>query len=121
MNSIISRFTTSLMSLLGDTACKTHADHRIAGIRRAMLDSISTVLVKGGVRPELWDRVEHAPSIQALWYLRCDLMNLLCTCRGEKLAGEQLATITRSFQGAVPRSQLRGLRPSAPLSSSALH
>ena len=49
-------------------------------------------------------RVRYANDVQALWYLRGDLMAALATTLGEAGAREQVQRITQMFQGMLPGS-----------------
>jgi hypothetical protein len=55
--------------------------------------------------PALVRRVRYATDIQALWYLRGDLMAALATMRGERAAREQVIALTQMFKGLLPSSQ----------------
>lgn len=63
-------------------------------------------------------RVRFANEIQALWYLRGDLMAVLAGRHGEVIAREKLESLTEMFQDLLPRG-LRS-RPS-PLSGTGEH
>ncbi|HWI83163.1 hypothetical protein [Ramlibacter sp.] len=69
-------------------------------VREAMLGLLGETGPKH--HPALVRRVRYATDIQALWYLRGDLMAALASMHGEKLAREQLASITRMFKGLLP-------------------
>lgn len=47
-------------------------------------------------------RIRYANDIQALWYLRGDLMAALATLHGETLARDQVQAITEMFRGLMP-------------------
>ena len=49
-------------------------------------------------------RIRYANDIQALWYLRGDLMAALASTRGEMAARQQVQQITRMFEGLLPGS-----------------
>lgn len=49
-------------------------------------------------------RIRYANDIQALWYLRGDLMAALATTLGESAAREHVQEITLMFQGLLPGS-----------------
>lgn len=49
-------------------------------------------------------RIRYANDIQGLWYLRGDLMAALATTMGESAARQQVAKITKMFQGLLPGS-----------------
>lgn len=104
MNSKLAKFTTSLMSLLGEAAPEQAAKARVEAIRQVMLDNLADV---GPHRQldQVHSRVRFAPDIQTLWYLRGDIMTLLAESRGEAHATERLARITTLFHGLLPAAQ----------------
>lgn len=104
MNSAIAKFTTSLMSLLGDAAPELTAKARIESIRQAMLDALADIPPHPRLA-KVHSRVRFAPDIQALWYLRGDLMTLLAEAHGEAHATKSLALITMQFRGLLPAAQ----------------
>ena len=71
-------------------------------IREAML----AMLGEGGPKkfPQLTRRIRYANDIQALWYLRGDLMATLATLHGESEARQKVQTITDMFHGLLPGS-----------------
>ncbi len=99
-----SKFATSLMSLFGETAPELGLENRIKHIRQAMLDSLSG-LAESHQQARVWARVLYAPDIQALWYLRSDVMTLLSHLLGESVAHARLAPITFMFNGLLPSAQ----------------
>jgi hypothetical protein len=54
--------------------------------------------------PALTRRIRYATDIQALWYLRGDLMAALATMRGERAAREKIVELTQMFKGLLPSS-----------------
>ena len=80
-------------------------------VRQAMLD----VLLDNGVArayPALHLKIHYAPSIQTLWYARCDLMAALACHMDESSARRQLAHISRQFVGLLPEAlPAQHLRP----------
>lgn len=113
MRTKISRFTSSLMSQLGSWLTESEIDGRTKEIRTAMVTCMLEVLGNQTTRPPVWNKVTYSTSIQALWYLRTELMAFLSEQCGETLASEKLATITEMFRGAVPLNQMSkpGRRP----------
>ena len=69
-------------------------------IREAMLVLLGDVGPKRF--PHVTRRVRYANDIQALWYLRGDLMAALAAMHGEVAAREKVAAVTRMFQGLLP-------------------
>jgi hypothetical protein len=54
--------------------------------------------------PTLVRRIRYATDIQALWYLRGDLMAALAALHGERTAREKVASISDMFTGLLPGS-----------------
>lgn len=112
MLSIVARFTTSLMGLIGESASNAEVEIRVEEIRRAMLDIMSESFDQRSARSASWSRVwakvSHASNIQTLWYLRIDLMALLSAHCGETVARDELAAITEKFRGVLPSGQMSG-------------
>jgi hypothetical protein len=100
-----SKFASSLMSLFGESRPDPKAESRIEDIRQAMLDCLADV-ARSHEQVQAWARVLYAPDIQALWYLRSDLMLLLASPHGESAAMGRLVTITDMFKGLLPPAQL---------------
>lgn len=96
----ISRFTTSLISLLRDTSedDAAAADNRLENARDAMLDMLSEVLDGQVVRPAVWGRVLYARDIETLWYHRSDVMAVLSTHLGETTARARVAALAPMFK-----------------------
>lgn len=104
-----SKFASSLISLFIDSAPDEINDSRIERVREAMLTSLQG-LPDTQALDSLTRRVRWAPHAQALWYLRVDLMTLLCTHRSESEARQSLRDITQMFLGLVHANQIS--RPS---------
>lgn len=68
--------------------------------------------------PHVRRRIRHASDVQALWFLRGDLMAVLASRRGESVARERLEAISEMFENLLPQG-LRS-RPS-PLNSNTKH
>lgn len=71
-------------------------------IREAMLG----LLGESGPKqfPNVTRRIRYANDIQALWYLRGDLMAALAATQGESAARQQIQMITKMFHGLLPGS-----------------
>ena len=110
MLSIVARFTTSLMGLMGESASSAEVQIRVDEIRRAMLDIMSESFDEQAARSAPWSRVwvkvSHAANTQTLWYLRIDLMALLSAHCGETVARAKLVAITEKFRGVLPPGQM---------------
>ena len=99
-----SKFVSSLMSLFGEPAPVSGSACCIQEIRQAMLDCLAG-LDESHQAARVWARVLYAADIQALWYLRPDVMTLLAGLLGEATAHARIATITHMFTGLLPAAQ----------------
>lgn len=110
MFSIVSRFTTSLMGLIGESASSAEVEIRVEEIRSEMLAIMSELPDQPSARSapwtRVWAKVSRAANIQTLWYLRIDLMALLSAHCGENVARDKLAAITKMFRGVLPPGQM---------------
>jgi hypothetical protein len=52
--------------------------------------------------PQVTRRIRYANDVQALWYLRGDLMGALAAMHGEAAARKQVASVTDMFRGLLP-------------------
>jgi hypothetical protein len=85
-------------------------EHGIDDIRDSMLG----LLEDEGDKPHVKRRIRYAVDVQALWYLRGDLMSVLASRHGEAVARAKLSSINDMFENLLPQG-LRS-RPS-PLNS----
>jgi hypothetical protein len=85
----LTRFVSSFAALLSDPSVSV-PESRIREIRL----------------PGVWINIDRASDIQALWYLRTDLLSLLADEYNEQEARARLATITEMFRGLVPDNQM---------------
>ena len=91
---------SSLYGLLSGPS-ESRLDHAEDGIRESMLSLLDAAGAKEF--SHVVRRIRYADDLQALWYLRGDLMAALAASRGEAEARELLASITDQFQGLLPR------------------
>jgi hypothetical protein len=92
----------SLFGLLGRAERSSRAiDDAIGDIQEAML----TALGQAGAKsfPAVARRIQYAPDLHALWYLRGDLMAALAALHGEAHARETIRDISEQFEGLLPR------------------
>lgn len=94
----------SVYGLLGNPGAPSDSvlEDRTEDIREAMLELLGDTASKQFAN--VIRRIRYANDIQALWYLRGDLMAALATTRGEMMAREQVQGITQMFQGMLPGS-----------------
>ena len=95
---------SSIYGLLGNpvTPSESILENGTEDIRETMLN----VLGETGPKhfPQITRRIRYANDVQALWYLRGDLMAALASMHGESKAREKLASVTAQFQGLLPGS-----------------
>ena len=99
-----SKIASSLMSLFAESAPDPVPNERLQDIRQSMLDCL-TLLNHSTQTSHTVARVIRAPDLQALWYLRADVMTLLASLVGEAQASAQLRPITNMFVGLLPAAQ----------------
>lgn len=75
-------------------------EHGFEVVRDAMLRTLQAAIPVG--RSHLEHRIKFAGDVQALWYLRGDLMAALSSVEGEAKARAVLAAITTLFDGLLP-------------------
>lgn len=74
------------------------------GVRHAMLQ-VTPHIAAGEPHAALFARIQRAANLQALWYLRGDLMSAIASQYGEAAARQQVATITKLFVGLIPEAR----------------
>jgi hypothetical protein len=90
------------MGLLGNPPAPSDSvlENGTEDIRESMLATLGD---EGPRRfPHITRRIRYASDIQALWYLRGDLMGVLAQVHGEAVARQKLASVTLQFQGLLP-------------------
>jgi hypothetical protein len=93
------------MGLIRDPARGAEALAHVEHIRQEMLDCMDFFLPSQAERPPVWARVQYADDIQSLWFLRSDVMHLLCDYCGETLAALKIDSLTSLFRGHIPKAQ----------------
>jgi hypothetical protein len=108
----ISQISSSLLGLLREreAAPSLGSLPQLEHIRERMLQCMASFLEAGALRPAVWSKVQYADDIQALWYLRSDVMQLLSGHCGETLAASELAALTELFRGHLPAAQFASAR-----------
>lgn len=94
----------SIYGLLGNPVLPSESvlETSTEDIREAMLALLAT---SGGREfANATRRVRYANDIQALWYLRGDLLATLATVHGEAAARQKVQRITLMFRGLLPAS-----------------
>jgi hypothetical protein len=96
---------SSLHGLIGRDAPASTAwvrDQQLEEVRRAMIGSLSGFSGCEVARMNI--RLRYAGDIEALWYLRTDLLGILAPLQGEPYAKNVMAQVTLLFQGLLPRA-----------------
>lgn len=95
---------SSIYGLLGNPVSPSEStlENSAEDIREAMLALLGDTGPKQF--PQITRRIRYANDIQALWYLRGDLMAALATLHGEMKARDKVQAITRMFHGLLPGS-----------------
>lgn len=93
---------SSIYGLLGNPVPPSESMLEVGteDIREGML----AVLGETGSKhfPQITRRIRYANDIQALWYLRGDLMAALSAMHGEAAAREKVTSVTSMFNGLLP-------------------
>ncbi|HET6829329.1 MAG TPA: hypothetical protein VFH35_11650 [Ramlibacter sp.] len=94
----------SIYGLLGHPSAPSESTllNATEDIREAMLNLLGETGPKRF--PQITRRVRYANDIQALWYLRGDLMAALAALDGEGVARRKVQGITEMFRGLLPGS-----------------
>lgn len=87
-------------------------DQGLEEVRRAMLQALMGLT--GCEVARMGMRLRYAGDIEALWYLRTDLLETLVLLRGQAMAQTALDQITPLFQGQLPLSLRAPQMPHAP-------
>ncbi|WP_432731763.1 hypothetical protein [Variovorax sp. W6] len=97
-------FLRRLLRLLNvpGTGSRQATENQLGRIRTAML---SVLQGHGGHSVQrVSQRVRFAADVEALWYLRQDVMIALSAIDGETAARRQMKTINSMFKGGLPGS-----------------
>ena len=91
--------------LLAGPPSLARAHARQEEVRQAMLDAVAppAQLLRHAA---LVRKLLHADSIDALWYLRSDVMAALAGDHGEAAARRTLDALTRKFDGLLPEAAM---------------
>jgi hypothetical protein len=87
-------------SLFGLLQRSSDSQGDMDGIRRAMLSALGDGT--GTDEDQLVRQILFASDIEALWYARSSLMQVIATTRGETHARQSLAKVTRLFPASNP-------------------
>ncbi len=73
---------------------------RTEDIRENMLETMGDA--GAALRPLVRRRIQYAPDLEALWYLRSDWMATIAATQGEASAAAQVRLLNTSFSGLLP-------------------
>ena len=93
---------SSLYGLLGNAGA---SDSRMLGAEDAIREAMLALLDAYGAKqfPQVVRRIRYADDLEALWYLRGDLMAALAASLDESRARKMVDSITAQFQGLLPQ------------------
>lgn len=86
--------------LSGPTPSALDVEESIEDIREMMLDAMGPDSATR--HPQVTRRIRYAQDLQALWYLRGELMAILAALHGEAQAREIVLAISQEFEGLLP-------------------
>jgi hypothetical protein len=73
---------------------------RMEEIRESMLEILGTDGAE--LRPVVRRRLQYAPDLEALWYLRSDWMSAISATQGEAAAAAHVRRLNIRFSGLLP-------------------
>ena len=93
---------SSIYGLLGNPVAPSESvlETGTEDIREAMMNALGEPGRKSF--PHVTRRIRYANDIQALWYLRGDLMAALAALHSESVAREKISAISDLFHGLLP-------------------
>lgn len=93
----------SIYGLLGNPVAVSESvlESSTEDIRESMLATLGDTGPKHF--PQVIRRIRYASDVQALWYLRGDLMAALASIDGEMAARKKVASVSALFQGLLPQ------------------
>jgi hypothetical protein len=98
-----SKFINTLHGLLNTQPPESsHAPLKIEAIRQCMLECLDGDLCLQF--PQITRRVRFASNLEALWFLRPELLLAISSVAGELAAQEKVGEITSMFDGLLPKS-----------------
>jgi hypothetical protein len=95
----------TIQSIYGLLGCASKSTQEVEDAIGDIQESMLAALGQAGLKsfPMVARRVQFADDLQALWYLRGDLMAALADLHGEAHARETIRNISDQFQGLLPK------------------
>jgi hypothetical protein len=93
---------SSIYGLLGNPV--SPSDSMLESGTEDIRESMLSLLGEAGFKdfPHTTRRLRYANDVQALWYLRGDLMAALAAMHGEATARQKVNSVTAMFRGLLP-------------------
>jgi hypothetical protein len=93
---------TSVWGMMGLNQVPTEAElsDRTEEIRENMLETLGEA--GAALRPVVLRRIQYAPDVEALWYLRSDWMSTVSATQGEAAAVAHVRKLNLRFSGLLP-------------------
>ncbi len=94
----------SIYGLLGQAGppAEPYLGARMETVRQAMLDTMANAGL-GQRQLHIVGRIQCAQGIQALWFVRTDMMTALAAELGEAAAREKIDALSALFDGLLPK------------------
>ena len=94
------RAAQNISSLRSGSPSSAALEDSVEDIRELMLDTLGPSAATS--HAPVARRIRYAQDLQALWYLRGDLMAALASLHGESRAREAMVDISDAFEGLLP-------------------
>jgi hypothetical protein len=93
---------SSVWGMMGLNQVPTEAElsDRTEEIRENMLETLGDA--GAALRPTVLRRIQYAPDVEALWYLRSDWMSTVSATQGEAAAAAHVRKLNLRFSGLLP-------------------
>ncbi len=93
---------SSVWGMMGMQPARTDDElhDRTEEIRESMLEILGETGAE--LRPVVRRRIQYAPDLEALWYLRSDWMSAISATQGEAAAAAHVRRLNISFSGLLP-------------------
>ena len=94
----------TIQSIFGLLAGSPRPTRDVEDATAEIQEAMQAALTPAGAKqfPGLLRRMQYAPDLQGLWYLRGDLMAAIASLHGEQHAREVIKDISAEFDGLLP-------------------